>query len=107
MAKYFKYIHVNQKIIVMKLKMSDYDAMSTEDLRAINKMVVEILRSRQNKKIEGIRDQIRVGDKVTVNHPKTTYETFTITEIRRKRATVKSQYGRSLNVPIDLVALAK
>ena len=89
----------------MKLKMSDYNAMSTEDLRAINDMVVRILRSRQNKKIEGIRDQINVGSKVTVNHARTQGETFTITEIRRKRATVKSQYGRSLNVPISLVTL--
>jgi len=91
----------------MKLKMSDYDIMSTEDLRAINKMVVKILRNRQNEKIEDIKDQIRVGSKVTVNHPKTAYETFTITEIRRKRATVKGQYGNSLNVPIALVTLAK
>ena len=89
----------------MKLKMSDYNSMSTEDLRAINDMVVRILRSRQNEKIEGIRDQINVGSKVTVNHARTQGETFTITEIRRKRATVKSQYGRSLNVPISLVTL--
>jgi DNA-binding transcriptional regulator YiaG len=91
----------------MKLKMSDYDAMSTEELRAINDMVVKILRSRQNEKIEGIRDQIKVGSKVTVNHPKTQGAILTITEIRRKRATVRSQYGRSLNVPIALVALWK
>ena len=89
----------------MKLKMSDYDAMSTEDLRAINDMVVKILRSRQNEKIEGIRDQINVGSKVTVNHARTQGETLTNTEIRRKRATVKGQYGRSLNVPISLVTL--
>ncbi len=91
----------------MRLKMSDYDAMSTEDLRAINKMVVKIIRGRQNEKIENIKDQIRVGSKVTVNHARTQGETFTITEIRRKRATVKSQYGNSLNVPIALVTLAK
>ena len=89
----------------MKLKMSDYDAMSTEELRAINDMVVSILRSRQNEKIEGIRDQIKVGSKVTVNHRKTAYEVFTITEIRRKRATVKGQYGNSINVPLSLVTL--
>jgi len=89
----------------MKLKMSDYDAMSTEDLRAINKMVVKILRSRQNDKLEEIKDQLRVGSKVTINHSRTHGETFTITEIRRKRATVKGQYGSSLNVPIALVTL--
>jgi hypothetical protein len=89
----------------MKLKMSDYDAMSTEDLRAINKMVVKILRSRQNDKLEEIKDQLRVGSKVTVNHTRTQGEIFTITEIRRKRATVKGQYGSSLNVPIALVTL--
>ena len=89
----------------MKLKMSDYDAMSTEDLRAINKMVVKILRSRQNEKIEDIKDQIKVGSKVTVNHARTQGVIFTITEIRRKRATVKGQYGNSLNVPIALVSL--
>jgi len=89
----------------MRLKMSDYDAMSTEDLRAINKMVVGILRGRQNEKIEDIKDQIRVGSKVTIDHPKTYGSILTITEIRRKRASVKDQYGYSLNVPISLVKL--
>jgi len=89
----------------MRLKMSDYDAMSTEDLRDINKMVVSILRSRQNDKIEDIKDQIRVGSKVTVDHPKTYGSILTITEIRRKRASVRDQYGYSLNVPISLVKL--
>jgi hypothetical protein len=91
----------------MKLKMSDYTAMSTEDLRAINNMIVGILRGRQNEKIEDIKDQIKVGSKVTVNHARTQGVIFTITEIRRKRATVKGQYGNSLNVPIALVTLAK
>jgi hypothetical protein len=91
----------------MKLKMSDYNAMSTEDLRAMNNMIVGILRGRQNEKIEDIKDQIKVGSKVTVNHARTQGIIFTITEIRRKRATVKGQYGNSLNVPIALVTLAK
>jgi hypothetical protein len=91
----------------MKLKMSDYTAMSTEDLRAMNNMIVGILRGRQNEKIENIKDQIKVGSKVTVNHARTQGVIFTITEIRRKRATVKGQYGNSLNVPIALVTLAK
>jgi len=91
----------------MKLKMSDYNAMSTEDLRAMNNMIVGILRGRQNEKIEDIKDQIKVGSKVTVNHARTQGVIFTITEIRRKRATVKGQYGNSLNVPIALVTLAK
>jgi hypothetical protein len=89
----------------MRLKMSDYDAMSTDDLRDINKMVVSILRSRQNEKIEDIKDQIRVGSKVTVDHPKTYGSILTITEIRRKRASVRDQYGYALNVPISLVKL--
>jgi len=85
--------------------MSDYNAMSTEDLRAMNNMIVGILRGRQNEKIENIKDQIKVGSKVTVNHARTQGVIFTITEIRRKRATVKGQYGNSLNVPIALVSL--
>jgi len=91
----------------MRLKASDYDAMSTEDLRAINKMVATILKSRYKEKVEEIKDQISIGSRVTVNHPQTQGEIFTITEIRRKRASVKGQYGSSLNVPIALVALAK
>ena len=89
----------------MRLKLSDYHEMSTEDLRAMNKMIVEVIRGRQRDKIEDIKDQIRVGSKVTVNHAKTYGEVFTITEIRRKRASVKSQYGSTFNVPIALVSL--
>jgi SepF-like predicted cell division protein (DUF552 family) len=89
----------------MQLKLNDYYEMSTEDLRAMNKMIVAVLRSRQNEKIEDIKDQIRVGSKVIVNHPKTQGAVLTITEIRRKRATVRSLYGHLLNVPIALVSL--
>ena len=89
----------------MRLKLSDYHEMSTEDLRAMNKMIVEVLRSRQNEKIEDIKDQIRVGSKVIVNHTRTQGEIFTITEIKRKRALVKGQYNNTLNVPIALVSL--
>ncbi len=88
-----------------KMTYSNYDAMSTEDLRAMNHTIVTILRNRQNDKIEDIKDQIRVGSKVTIDHPKTYGSILTITEIRRKRASVRDQYGYSLNVPISLVKL--
>lgn len=91
----------------MKLKYDDYDAMSTEDLREMNKLIVRILKGRQKEKIEAIKDQIQVGSRVKVNHPRTSYQVFTIKEIRLKRATVEDDYGYSLNVPIALVELYK
>jgi len=93
----------------MKKKMtySDYDAMSTEDLRAMNKIIYGILKNRAQDKIENIKYQINVGSKVKVNHHKTFNTTFTVTEVRRKRATVKDQYGWSLNVPISLIEVVQ
>jgi sRNA-binding protein len=88
-----------------KLTYSDYAAMSTEELRAMNQIIVGIIKDRQRDKIEDIKDQIRIGSKVKVNHGKTYNKVFTITEIRRKRATVRDNYGDSLNVPLSLVEL--
>jgi hypothetical protein len=84
---------------------SDFNAMTTEQLRDINSAVVGILKYRQQQKINDVKDQIRVGSKVKINHFKAGNTVYTITEIRRKRATVKDQYGYSLNVPIALVEL--
>ena len=91
----------------MKLTHADYSAMSTEELREINQMVYSILKRRKSVQIEEVKYQISVGSKVRVKHEKTSGELFTVTEIRRKRATVKDQYGSSLNVPIALIELAK
>lgn len=88
-----------------KLTYSDYAAMSTEELRAMNQIIVGIIKDRQRDKIEDIKDQIRIGSKVKINHHKTYGRVYTITEIRRKRASVRDQYGDSLNVPLSLVEL--
>ena len=89
-----------------KMTYSDYAAMSTEDLRAMNQIIYGILKTRTQDKIEDIKDQIRVGSKVKVNHHRASYGMFTVTEIRCKRATVKDQYGTSINVPISLIEVA-
>jgi hypothetical protein len=90
-----------------KMSYADYNAMSTEDLRAMNHTIYSILQGRSQEKIEDIKDQIRIGSKVKVNHHRTRYSTFTVTEIKRKKAIVRDEYGKSFNVPIDLIELAK
>ena len=88
-----------------KMTYVDYDAMSTEDLRAMNEMIYGIIKRRSEIKVQGIKNQIHVGAKVKVNHHKTRHDTFTITEIKRKKAVVRNQYGKSYNVPIDLIEI--
>ena len=90
-----------------KMSYADYNAMSTEELRAMNNIIYGILQSRAQDKIEDIKDQIRIGSKVKVNHHRTRYSIFTVTEIKRKKAIVRDQYGKSFNVPIDLIEVVE
>jgi hypothetical protein len=82
---------------------SQLSKLSVEELRNINKLVVDLIK--QKRTIESLEKKIglQVGMKVKVNHPKLNGVELFINKINRTKATVSVKSGASYIVPISLI----
>jgi hypothetical protein len=82
---------------------SQLSKLSVEELRNINKLVVDLIK--QKRTIESLEKKIglQVGMKVKVNHPKLRGVELFINKINRKMANVSVKSGASYIVPISLI----
>lgn len=79
--------------------------LSTEMLRKINGHIVNRIKEEQRQKANHVRQTLNVGMKVKVNHPQLQNREFTLTDIRRTKATVRpiGEMFSGYNVPLSLV----
>jgi hypothetical protein len=54
-----------------------------------------------------VKDELRVGTKVKINHKKTIGQIFTVVDVKRKKAIVRSDNGGRYNVALSLVEVVK
>lgn len=82
---------------------SELSKLSVEELRNINRLVVDLIK--QKRTIESLEKKIglQVGMKVKVNHPKLRGVELFINKINRTKATVSVKSGASYIVPISLI----
>ena len=82
---------------------SQLSKLSVEELRNINKLVVDLIK--QKRTIESLEKKIglQVGMKVKVNHPKLRGVELFINKINRTKATVSVKSGAIYIVPISLI----
>jgi hypothetical protein len=78
--------------------------LSVEELRNINQMVIELIKSKRT--IESLEKKVglRVGMTVKVNHPKLMGRELEVTKINRTKANLRVVGGfASYNVPVSLI----
>ena len=83
---------------------SELSKLSVEELRNINQMVVELIKSKRN--IESLEKKmgLQIGMKVRVNHPKLQGRELEVTKINRTKANLKVVGGfASYNVPVSMI----
>lgn len=83
---------------------SELSKMSVEELRNLNQMVVEMIKSKRN--VESLEKKLglQIGMKVTVNHPKLMGRELEVTKINRTKANLRVIGGfASYNVPVSLI----
>ena len=90
---------------------SELNSLSIEELRVLNKKVVEIIKLKRNEVALDIKDSLYVGANVSVNHPKLSGKQCRVTKINRTKAVIEvlngPSYGRvgSYNVPLSMISL--
>ena len=92
----------------MKITIGEIQNMNIEELRTLNRLVVAEIKNKRSANSNLVKETLKVGQLVRVNHKKTQGEVFILTEIKRKRATVKNENGgRGFVVPFDLIEVIK
>lgn len=85
---------------------SDLAKMTIEELRNLNSMVVETIKSKKSVLALEKKDELYVGANVKVNHPKLAGKQLVIEKINRTKAVVKLLNGLGgYNVPLSMIEL--
>jgi hypothetical protein len=88
---------------ISKTVMNAIDKMDIATLSQLQALINE----RKTDLAYEVRNTLKVGDEVKVNHKKLAGYKCTITAIRLKRVTVKASYGMSYNVPMTMIEPVK
>jgi len=85
---------------------SELAKMTIEELRNLNSMVVETIKSKKSVLTLEKKDELYVGANVKVNHPKLAGKQLIIEKINRTKAVVKLLNGLGgYNVPLSMIEL--
>lgn len=85
---------------------SELAKMTIEELRNLNSMVVETIKSKKSVLALEKKDELYVGANVKVNHPKLAGKQLVIEKINRTKAVVKLLNGLGgYNVPLSMIEL--
>lgn len=78
--------------------------MSIEELRNLNSLVVEVIKSKRSLAAYEKKLELKVGMTVKVNHPKLMGKQLRIEKINRTKAALKVLNGfGSYNVPLNMI----
>ena len=85
---------------------SELNSLTIEELRALNSKVVEVIKMKRNEVALDIKDELRVGMNVSVNHPKLAGKQLVVEKINRTKAALKVLNGfGSYNVPLSMIQI--
>ena len=85
---------------------SELSTMTIAELRTLNSMVVETIKSKKSLLALEKKDELYVGANVKVNHPKLAGKQLVIEKINRTKAVVKVLNGLGgYNVPLSMIEL--
>ena len=90
---------------------SELNQLTIEELRNLNSKVVEVIKLKRSEKALDIKDELRIGMNVSVNHPKLAGKQCRVEKINRTKAVLSvlngPSYGRpsQVNVPLSMIQI--
>jgi len=85
---------------------SELNKMNIEELRNLNSLVVEVIKSKKSLMAFEMKQELRVGMNVSVNHPKLMGKQLRVEKINRTKASLKVLNGMgSYTVPISMIQI--
>ena len=87
---------------------AELNQMSIEDLRMLNKRVVEVIKMKRRVTALDVKEGLYVGATVKVNHPKLMGKELRVEKINRTKASLSLLNGVGFyNVPLGMVEIVK
>jgi len=87
---------------------SELNQMSIEDLRMLNKRVVEVIKMKRRANSLDVKESLWVGATVKVNHPKLMGKELRVEKINRAKAALSVLNGVGFyNVPLGMIEIVK
>lgn len=77
-----------------------------EELRELNKKVLDAINMKHSIKGESIKFVLKIGDVVNVDTPKTKGKLFTVKKMNPKKAVIKDENGKGSNCPYSIMSIA-
>ena len=73
------------------------------ELRNINELVIEKLKSNRSIKAVSIKQSLSVGMTVMVDHPSHKSSVFTVKKINRTKIVITDSQGRNMSAPMSMI----
>ena len=87
---------------------SELNRMSVEELRKLNQMVCDVIKDKRRELAYEVKDELRVGMTVKVNHPKLSGQQLLVEKINRTKAKLKMLNGfGGYTVPLSMIEVIK
>ena len=77
--------------------------LTDQELRNINELVIEKLKSNRSIKAVSIKQSLSVGMTVMVDHPSHKSSVFTVEKINRTKIVITDSRGRRMNAPLSMI----
>lgn len=85
---------------------SELNSLSIEELLALNSKVIEVIKMKQRVDSLDIKDELRVGMTVSVNHPKLAGKQLRVDKINRTKAVLTMLNGFTrYTVPMNMIQI--
>jgi transcription antitermination factor NusG len=89
---------------------SELNKLTLEELRSLNSKVVEVIKMKRSEVALDIKDELRIGMNVSVNHPKLSGKQCRVEKINRTKAilsVLNTNYGRpsQVSVPLSMIQI--
>jgi hypothetical protein len=86
----------------------ELNQLTIEELRILNKRVVEVIKMKKSENALNIKEELYIGANVSVNHPKLKGKQLRVEKINRTKAVLKvlNGYG-TYTVPMNMIEVNK
>ena len=85
---------------------SELAQMNLEDLRELNRMVIDVIKSKRSAAAYETKQELYVGANVTVDHPKLAGKQLRVEKINRVKCVLKVLNGPgTYTVPMNMISL--
>lgn len=84
----------------------ELNQLTIEELRNLNSKIVEVIKLKRNEVAMDVKEELRIGLNVSVNHPKLRGKQLRVEKINRTKAVLKVlNGGGSYTVPLSMISI--